>query len=88
MVRSAISVPAGFTRMNLVRFVLYTIVGSSIWNGVLIGAGWLLGHNWELVGDYVQYFQYLVIAAAACAVVWFIWRRWSGRENLPSGFAD
>lgn len=88
VVRSAISIPAGFTRMNLVRFVAYTIVGSSIWNGILIGAGWLLGHNWEAVGEYVQYFQYLVIVTAACAVIWFVWKRWSGRAGLPSRVAE
>lgn len=88
IVRSAISIPAGFARMNLPRFILYTIVGSSIWNGVLIGAGWLLGANWERVGGYVKYFQYVVILAAVAAVLWFVWRRWAARDTLPSGLAD
>lgn len=88
IVRSAISIPAGFNRMNLIPFVLYSLVGSSIWNGILIGAGWLLGANWGEVEHYVKYFQYVVIVVVAVGVVWFVWKRWSGRQNIPSRLAE
>jgi membrane protein DedA with SNARE-associated domain len=81
IVRSAISIPAGFARMNLVKFVAYSFVGSSIWNGILIGAGWFVGDNWHSIEQYVKYFQYLVIVVVGVAVLWFIWRRWSGRDT-------
>jgi hypothetical protein len=42
-------VPAGVERMPLRRFTLYTIVGSSIYNLVLIGLGDLLGSRWQTV---------------------------------------
>jgi membrane protein DedA with SNARE-associated domain len=53
IVRSLISIPAGLRRMALPRFVLYTMLGSLIWNSLLIGAGWILGDNWEQVEHYV-----------------------------------
>jgi membrane protein DedA with SNARE-associated domain len=81
IVRSAISIPAGFARMNLLTFIGYSILGSSIWNGILIGAGWFVGDNWESIEKYVKYFQYLVIVVAGAAVLWFIWKRWSGRNS-------
>lgn len=84
IVRSAISIPAGFARMNLLKFIGYSIVGSSIWNGILIGAGWVLGANWESVEHYVKYFQYVVIVVVGVAVLWFIWKRWSGRNAAPA----
>ncbi|MFS0853949.1 DedA family protein [Microbacterium sp. 179-I 3D4 NHS] len=43
LVRSFISIPAGIERMGLVRFVLYTTVGSAAWNGIWIGLGFAFG---------------------------------------------
>ncbi len=75
LVRSLVSIPAGFRRMPLLRFTLLTALGSAIWNFLLIGAGWALGDNWHIVEEYVGYFQYVVIAAILGLVVWFLWKR-------------
>jgi len=68
--------------MNLAWFIVYTVIGSSIWNSILIGAGWLLGANWQAVEGYVKYFQYVVLAVVVVAALWFIWKRWSTRNNV------
>lgn len=81
LVRSGISLPAGFTRMALPLFIVYTAIGSAIWNSVLIGAGWALGERWEDVGQYTKIFQYIVIVLILLLVGRFIWRRW--REGKP-----
>ncbi len=47
--RSIVSVPAGTLQMPLVRFTILTVVGSAIWNTVLISTGYLLGENWSEV---------------------------------------
>ena len=39
-VRSLISLPAGAQRMSLVTFTVFTVAGSGLWNGILIGPGW------------------------------------------------
>ena len=41
-VRSLISVPAGVTGMPAPQFLACTIAGSTLWNGALVGAGYLL----------------------------------------------
>jgi len=51
--------------------MLYTFLGSLVWNIALVGAGALLGDNWERVGSYVGVFQWVVIALAISAVVRF-----------------
>ena len=43
LVRSFVSIPAGVERMSLVRFSLYTAVGSAVWNSVWIGLGHAFG---------------------------------------------
>ncbi|MBP2625841.1 MAG: associated protein [Firmicutes bacterium] len=46
VVRTFISLPAGFARVNFVKFVLYTILGSVPWTIALVYVGMLLGENW------------------------------------------
>lgn len=75
LVRSLVSIPAGFRRMPLGRFVVFTAIGSAIWNFALIGAGALLGDRWEQVGDVVGSLQTVVIVVIVGALAWFVWKR-------------
>ena len=70
--RSLISIPAGIERMPLLRFSVLTVLGSAVWNSVLILAGYLLGANWGIVERYTNVFQSIVIVAAVAAVAWFV----------------
>lgn len=69
--RSLISIPAGVTRMPLLRFGLLTLAGSLIWNGVFVLSGYFLGEQWHIVEEYAGILQYAVIAVAAGALIWF-----------------
>jgi len=75
LIRSIVSIPAGFRRMKLTSFVVLTAIGSAVWNIALIGAGALLGDQWERVGEYVGVFQWLVIVAALILLVRFVFSR-------------
>ena len=75
LVRSIISVPAGYTRMNPLRFIIYTILGTTLWNLILAYAGRLLGENWEEILAFMDTYQYATLAVIAIAVVSFVtWR--------------
>lgn len=74
-VRSLISIPAGLVGMPLWQFVVYTTIGSTIWNATLIGFGWALGNQWERVEDYTSLLQYIVIVIVIVVGIWFIWSR-------------
>lgn len=75
LIRSIVSVPAGFRRMPILRFTVATALGSLLWNLALIGAGALLGERWEQTGDVVGVVQWIVIMVIVVAIAWFIWRR-------------
>jgi membrane protein DedA with SNARE-associated domain len=75
IVRSLVSIPAGYSRMPVGKFLLLTGVGSAFWNGALIALGWALGENWHSIERYTDWLQYLVLAVAALLVVRFIWQR-------------
>jgi membrane protein DedA with SNARE-associated domain len=73
--RSLISIPAGITRMPVWRFALLTAAGSVLWNSIFVLSGYFLGESWHIVERYADILQYVVIAVAATAVVWFVWVR-------------
>ncbi len=81
LIRSIVSIPAGFRRMKLSSFVVLTAIGSAVWNIALIGAGAVLGDQWERVGEYVGVFQWLVIAAILFLVVRFVVSRLKNRRQ-------
>lgn len=75
IIRSLVSIPAGFQRMPLLRFSVLTVIGSAIWNTVLISAGALLGDQWRRVADAVGVFQLVVLAIIVVLVAFFLWKR-------------
>jgi membrane protein DedA with SNARE-associated domain len=72
VVRSLVSIPAGLERMPVPRFLLYTLIGSTVWNTGLVVAGYVLGSQWEDVGRYSDWINYAVYAAIAFVVVRFV----------------
>jgi len=82
VVRSLVSIPAGYRRMPLGQFLLLTGLGSALWNGALVSLGWALGENWRQIEEYVGWLQYLVIAAVAFLIVRFVWQRLRARRVI------
>jgi len=68
-VRSVISVPAGMAHMHLGLFVALTTLGSAVWNSVLIGAGIVLGNQFEDVDTIVGPLSTAVVAVLAFVVI-------------------
>jgi len=75
LIRSLISIPAGFRRMPLGAFTLYTLIGSLVWNTVLITAGYLLADQWEKVLKFTEPFQTLVVVLIGVLVVALVIRK-------------
>lgn len=71
LIRSVVSVPAGFRRMSIAPFLLYTAVGSLVWNTALIGAGAILGDQWDRVEPYVATLQWVVVGLLVLLVLRF-----------------
>ena len=77
LLRSLISIPAGMSEMPMGKFILYTVVGSAIWNTILVTIGHNLGNNWESILGFFDNFSHLVVAiCAVIAVVVLVW--WFG----------
>ncbi len=75
LIRSLISIPAGFRRMPLVAFTICTLVGSLVWNTILVTAGYALAEQWERILDYTEPFQTVVVAAGGVLIVTLVVRK-------------
>ena len=72
-----ISIPAGIKRMPILgRFMVYSVLGSALWDGGFVVLGWILGSQWMIVERYTLIIEYVVLATMAGGVVWFVWHRW------------
>lgn len=69
--RHFISLPAGLAKMNIKQFSLYTTLGSGIWTTILTSLGFIIGHNQNLIKEYLH----LVIVGCVifCASITFIY---------------
>jgi membrane protein DedA with SNARE-associated domain len=75
-IRTLVSIPAGLARMSFPIFVSATFVGAYIWCTLLIGAGYLLGHEWPLISTYVkQAFPYLLTIGALTMITYLLLTR-------------
>ena len=70
--RSIVSIPAGTMKMPVGRFVLLTTLGSALWNSILIGAGVVLGANWQAVEGLMGSYSDVVLIVSTVAVALFL----------------
>lgn len=75
LIRSLVSIPAGFRRMPFGVFTLYTAIGSLMWNSALVGAGYALRSRWHDVEPVLDVVQYVVVALILAAIGWLLWSR-------------
>lgn len=81
MMRSLISIPAGISEMKIPKFLILTIIGSSIWNILLVSIGVLFGTAWESVVPYFNKFTYLAIAIIGSIYLLYIAYKKLKKEN-------
>ena len=53
-IREIISIPAGISRMDFKKFVVFTFFGSLIWSTLLVFAGYYFGNSWDSFSTSLQ----------------------------------
>ena len=87
IVRSLISIPAGMTKMEFPLFLLYTIIGSAIWNIILAYLGSIAGNAWENIVVFMDVFSKivlitLIIIVAVIVVFFYKKRSYKSQSNI------
>ena len=57
------------------RFLGYTVLGCTLWNGTLIGLGWAFGGRWRIVEAFTSFVGAAVLILLIAATLLFFWRR-------------
>jgi membrane protein DedA with SNARE-associated domain len=77
VVRTFISIPAGFAEMSLVRFGAATFAGSAVWCTAIALVGYELGGEWTRITKGFSAAGYVLVAVAVVIIVVFILHRLS-----------
>jgi len=75
-VRQYISFPAGLAKMNGIIFSFFTALGSLIWILVLVGLGYFIGQNQELIHKYLK--EITIITLIILSFIIFIYYKYQG----------
>lgn len=80
-VRSFIALPAGISKMSILKFCVFTFAGSFLWTLLLVTAGYLLGDSFKAVDKFLGPVSKILVGGF---VVYFIYRgfsKWKERKG-------
>jgi len=84
VVRTFIALPAGFAKMNMWKFQIYSFVGSLIWCLLLAYIGEQLGVQWDSNPALKAAFHnadIVIVAVVVIAIAWFVWSHLKRRRS-------
>src|SRR5579863_3552474 len=87
VVRTFIAFPAGLARMPMLKFQIYTFLGSWPWCFGLAYIGSVLGARWNSDPTFRRLFHEfdgLAVALLLAGFAWFVWARWRARNGFKS----
>jgi len=83
VIRTFISLPAGIAEMPVVRFLVFTLLGSIPWTVALALAGDAVAENWHQVERYFTVVTVIIAVIVVAAIVFWALRRLQSRQ-LPA----
>ena len=88
IVRSLISIPAGMSDMPIRSFLLFTTIGTLIWNTVLVVLGSKMGENWTKIVDFISEYASITLVVLVIGfiafVAWFYFGRLHKKKKRRS----
>jgi alkaline phosphatase-like protein len=72
IVRSLISIPAGMSDMPIRSFLLFTTIGTLIWNTVLVILGSKMGENWTKIVDFISEYASITLIVLVIGFIAFV----------------
>lgn len=67
--RSVISLTAGLSHTRILPTVICSAISSVLWNGILLGFGWIVHENWRMIGEYLSIYGQIILLAIVLFVL-------------------
>jgi len=85
IIRTFISLPAGIAKMNLPKFIAYSLIGMIPWNFVLIYLGFVFGEKYAtVIRPIFKKFEYVVLAFSILIILILVLRSILKRKKLAA----
>lgn len=88
VVRSLISIPAGMSEMSMVKFIIYTVVGSAIWNTVLVCVGAFAGSQIDNILNILDNVSHIVLILLIVIFIVCAFLFYKSRLKKKANFED
>jgi membrane protein DedA with SNARE-associated domain len=91
VIRTFIALPAGIAKMPLLRFHVYTFLGSWPWCFALTYAGMRLGQSWDTDPRFkaaFHHFHTVAVLLLLIGIVWFLWSHWKQRAYAGAAISE
>ena len=81
VVRTFISLPAGFARMDRVKFLVLTILGSLPWTALILWLGMLLGEGWAVMMKVGHKISIAFVLICLLIGAFLFWRKYKKKHR-------
>ncbi|MCW7471217.1 DedA family protein [Leptospira kanakyensis] len=80
-IRFFVSIVAGMSKMNVIKFIILYTVAISLWCGLLLFGGSLLGSNWNQIIVMLSYYNQTIGIVLICLFLYFLYQIWKKRNT-------
>ena len=80
-VRAFVGIAAGMSRMNPIRMTLYVLIGTFLWNTLLVYFGLKVGENWRVVIDVLRTYNHVILGLMVAGILGYLIWRWRKRAS-------
>ncbi len=74
-IRSLISIPAGMRKLRPVPFLIYSAIGTGVWNTLLGVGGYILGEEYQRVEEHLEPIGLILLIVIAAGLTYLLVRR-------------
>lgn len=81
IIRTFISLPLGIAKVEIWKFMLYSLVGSIIWSLFLVYLGQKFGENWQMLKGYFHEFDIVIGIVIVLGFGWYVYRHLANNKK-------